>query len=95
MEEVETPQADESWSLLTETHQHQHWPGGGAKLRKDLDVSGSRKLVPKTGFQFMANRQFRMEQRSGTSVCADISQYALQNQYIKFLYEKISQHFCG
>ena len=26
----------------------------------------------------------------GTSVCADISQYALKNQYIKFLYSKIS-----
>ena len=28
-----------------------------------------------TGFQFMANKQFRMEKRWGTSVCADISQY--------------------
>ena len=27
----------------------------------------------------------------GTSVCADISQYALRNQYIQFLYETITQ----
>ena len=25
-------------------------------------------------------------------MCPDISQYALKNQYIKFLYEKITQH---
>ena len=38
----------------------------------------------------MANKQFRIEKRFGTSVCADISQYALKNQYIQFLYEKIT-----
>ena len=27
----------------------------------------------------------------GTSVCADISKYALKNQYVQFLYEKITQ----
>ena len=46
-----------------------------------------------TGFQFMANKQFRMKKRLGTSVCADISQYALKNQYIQLLYEKITPHF--
>ena len=47
-----------------------------------------------TGFQFMANKQFRMEKRLGTSVCADISQYTLKNLYVKFLYEKKhSTHF--
>ena len=45
-----------------------------------------------TGFRFMANKQFRMEKRLGTSVCADTSQYALKNQYINFLYEKTTQH---
>ena len=40
-----------------------------------------------TGFRFMANKQFRMEKRLGTSVCADISKYALKNQYVQFLYE--------
>ena len=45
-----------------------------------------------TGFQFMANKQFRMEKRLGTSVCADISKYALKNQYVQFLYEKTTQH---
>ena len=39
----------------------------------------------------MANKQFRMEKRLGTSVCADISHYALQNQYINFLYKKITK----
>ena len=49
-----------------------------------------------TGFRFMANKQFRMEKRLGTSVCADISKYALKNQYIQFLYEKNhSLHFFG
>ena len=38
-----------------------------------------------TGFQFMANKQFRMEKILGTSVCADISQYALKNQYVQFV----------
>ena len=41
----------------------------------------------------MANKQFRMEKKIfGTSVCADISQYGLKNQYVKFLYEKITEH---
>ena len=39
----------------------------------------------------MANKQFRMEKRLGTSVCADISLYALKKQYVQFLYEKITQ----
>ena len=41
----------------------------------------------------MANKQFRMEKRLRTSVGADISQYALKNQYVLFLYEKITQEF--
>ena len=36
----------------------------------------------------MANKQFGMEKILGTSVCAEISQYALKNQYLKILYEK-------
>ena len=39
----------------------------------------------------MANKQFRMEKKLGTSVCSDISHYALKNQYIQFLWEKITQ----
>ena len=39
----------------------------------------------------MAKKQFRMEKRLGTSVCADISKYALKNQYVRFLYKKITQ----
>ena len=46
-----------------------------------------------TEFQFMANKQLRMEKWLGTSVCADISQYALKKQYVKILYEKITQNF--
>ena len=46
----------------------------------------------KTGFWFMANKQFRMGKRLGTSVCADILKYALKNQYVQFLYEKTTQH---
>ena len=46
----------------------------------------------RTGFQFMANKQFRMDKIMGTSVCADITQYALKNKYVNFLYEKITQH---
>ena len=43
----------------------------------------------KTGFQFMANKQFRMEiKRLGTSVCADISQHAFKNQYVQFYMNK-------
>ena len=39
-----------------------------------------------TGFKFMANKQFRMEEKKmGKSVCADISHYALKNQYVLFL----------
>ena len=38
----------------------------------------------------MANNQFRMEKLLRTSVCADISQYALKNQYVEFSYEKIT-----
>ena len=45
-----------------------------------------------TGFRFMANKQFKLEKRLGTSVCADISKYALKNQYVQFLYEKTTQH---
>ena len=45
----------------------------------------------KTGFWFMANKEFRMEKRLGTSVCADSLKYALKNQYVKFLYEKTTQ----
>ena len=42
-----------------------------------------------TRFKFMANKQFRMERKKlGTSVCTDISHYALKNQYIQFLQEK-------
>ena len=37
------------------------------------------------GFKFMANKPFRMEKKLGTSVCADISHYALKNRYIQFL----------
>ena len=48
--------------------------------------------TPKTVFHFMANKQFRMEKGLGTSVCADISQCALKNQYVQFVYEKITQH---
>ena len=48
----------------------------------------------KNGFieqgQFMANKQFRIDKRLETSVCADITQYALKNQEIQFLYEKIN-----
>ena len=40
----------------------------------------------------MANKQFRMEKSSGTSVWADISKYALKIQYVQFLYEKTTQH---
>ena len=40
----------------------------------------------------MANKQFRMEKRLGPSVCADISKYALKNQYVKFVYEKTTQN---
>ena len=45
-----------------------------------------------TGLNFMAKKQFSMEKRLGTSVCADISQHPLKNQYIFFLYEKITIH---
>ena len=39
----------------------------------------------------MSNTQFRMKKkRLGASVCADISQYVLKNQYIQFLYKKKS-----
>ena len=42
----------------------------------------------------MANKQFRMEKILGTSVCADISQNALKNQQIKFLYDIfLDEHF--
>ena len=34
-----------------------------------------------TGFKFMANKQFRTRKKMGTSVYADISHYALKNQY--------------
>ena len=41
----------------------------------------------------MANKQFRMGKKIlGLSVCADISQFALKNQYVEFLYEKITKH---
>ena len=33
------------------------------------------------------------KKRLGTSECAEISQYALKNQYLQFLYEKITQQF--
>ena len=39
----------------------------------------------------MANKQFRMEKKLGTSVCADISHYVLKNQYVQFLSEKVTQ----
>ena len=53
------------------------WTAAGFRATKCWDTLG-----PRTGFQFMANKQFRMEKRWGTSVCADISQYALKNQNI-------------
>ena len=53
--------------------------------------SGSFQCMVITGFQFMANKQFRMKKILGTSVCADISQHALKNQYIQDLYDKITQ----
>ena len=34
-------------------------------------------LLHITGVEFMANKQFRMEKELGTTVCADISHYAL------------------
>ena len=33
----------------------------------------------------MANKQFSMEKRLGTAVCADISKHPLKNQDVKFL----------
>ena len=45
----------------------------------------------RTGFQFMASKQFRMENILGTSVCTDISKYALRKQNVKFLWKKINQ----
>ena len=48
-------------------------------------------LPHRTGFKFMANKQFRMEIFLGISVCADISHYALKNQCVQFLQEKITQ----
>ena len=49
------------------------WTAAGFRVTKCWDTLG-----PRTGFQFMENKQFRM----GTSVCADISQFALKNQNI-------------
>ena len=52
----------------------------------------------------MANKQFRMEKILGTIVCADNSQYALNNQNVDFLQENITHKkilriffvgFCG
>ena len=40
----------------------------------------------------MANKQFRMEKRLETSVCADISKHVLKNQYVQFVKEKITQN---
>ena len=37
----------------------------------------------------MTNKEFRMDFLE-TSVYVDISQYALNNQYVQFLYEKIT-----
>ena len=39
-----------------------------------------------TGFKFTANKQFRMEKKLGTSVCPDISHYALKNQYVQHIF---------
>ena len=41
----------------------------------------------------MPNKRFRMEKKKlGTSVCADISHYALKNQYV--LFDKKSRNGC-
>ena len=40
------------------------------------------------GFQFMANKQFRMEKILGTSVCADISQYVLKTKTLNLYMKK-------
>ena len=46
------------------------------------------------GFQFMANKQFRMKKKIlGTEMCTDISKHPLKNQYVQFLYEKNHQTF--
>ena len=39
----------------------------------------------RTGFKFMANKQLRMQKKRGTSVSANISHYALKNQYVQFV----------
>ena len=52
-------------------------------------MSGQKKIMIKTGFQFMAKKQFRIEKILGTSMYADISQNALKNQYVPILYEKV------
>ena len=38
----------------------------------------------KTGFQFMGDKQFRMEMFLETSVCVDFSQYPFENVYVQF-----------
>ena len=49
-------------------------------------IEDEQKLSYTTGFEFMANKQFRMGgKKLGTSVCADILHYALKNQYVQFL----------
>ena len=44
----------------------------------------------KTGFKFMANKQFRIEKKLGTSVCADISHYTLKKNNTFNFYRKKS-----
>ena len=53
-------------------------PYAGLLLNLNLQSFHLKGLI--TGIQFVANKQFSMEKRLGTSVCADNSKHPLKNQ---------------